>query len=320
MKTLLANRLKMLLASLLVVFSAYFGILTGSPVSAVDCETGNSRAVSLQTASERLSFKPNETVKKTLRVKNNGCETYTFKVEATPYAPDADTYQNTFEKESQWTQISRYIGFEKTEYSLAAGESIDVPYTINVPSEDRIAAGGQYAAIAVIVDKGTNGNGVNIVQRVMYQIYGQMAGDIAEDGAVIDWNIPFWIADGELRTTYTVKNDGNVDFGAYGKLTVTGLFGGTVYETPEKSREYVLAFPETTPPEQEVSWQDGHFGIFWVEQSVEIFGKTTTHTQLVFILPIWFLILLTIALILVIAVIVREVRKRRHSPSRKGRK
>ncbi|MDR0397865.1 MAG: DUF916 domain-containing protein, partial [Candidatus Nomurabacteria bacterium] len=287
----------------------------GGVVRAVDCESEQATTVTIQTASERLKLEPEQEYERSFVVVNDGCADYTFTVAATPYAPD-DNYANSFEIENKWTQISRYIELPTAKFELAAGQSVEVPFVIKVPSQDLIAAGGQYAAIAVEV-AGNGKAGVSISQRVMYQIYAQVAGDVAESGEVTAWQIPRWVEGGELATTYAVRNNGNVDFGAKGRLVVKGLFGGKVYETPEKQAVYTFAFPETSPPEATVTWADTRIGFFWVTQEVEIFGEVTSHTRLVLVAPVWLVVVLGIGLVaagvLVGYNLVRELRRRRKS-------
>jgi hypothetical protein len=212
----------------------------------------------------------------------------------TPYAPDKN-YDNIFDIENKWTQIARHVVLPQTEWHLAAGDSVTVPFVVNTPGDDLIAGGGQYAAIAVVV-RGS-GDGVNVTKRVMYQIYGRVAGDIVEDGRVVDWSMPRWVQNGSLATRYQVRNNGNVDFTARGSLRVSGLFGGVVYETPEKQRVQTFAFPETEPPAAEVSWGASRWGLFWVEQSVEIFGEIVSHKQLVLIAPIWLVVVASVGVL-----------------------
>jgi hypothetical protein len=290
-----------------VVASGIIAAAINRPVGAVDCDAGSARGITVQTASERLRFKPGERLERVMRVKNNGCEELNFRVEAVPYAP-GENYANAFDIQNKWTQISRYISFKQTQFKLAVGESVDVPFTIAVPGNDVIAGGGQYAAIAIVGERTSGSGGVNIIPRVMYQIYGQMAGEVKEDVRITNQSVPFW-TDGAngLVTTFTVENGGNVDFTAYGKLTVSGFFGGVVYETGEKQRPRVFAFPETKPPAKEVVWENARIGLFWVTQDVEINGKINSITRLTIVMPMWLLIVLLIGVTALVFLVVFNV-------------
>jgi hypothetical protein len=277
-----------------VVASALFAATINRPAAAIDCNSGGAYGLSLQTAPERLSFHAGQEITRHVQVKNNGCEPIVFRVEATPFAPASD-YSNNFDTESRWTQISRYITFPETEFTLDVGEVTQVQFTINVPDESQIAAGGQYAAIAFVGERQSVG-GVTMIPRVMYQVIGRMDGEIVPGAKILSQHIPAYSRRNTVVTAYKVQNNGNVDFQAYGKLLVKSFFGRVVYETPEKQRVSVFAFPETTPPDKEVKWEDARIGLFWVTQSVEIDGQATDKTRLVFVAPLWLLVVALVGL------------------------
>jgi hypothetical protein len=281
----------------------------------------NSTEITVMQARQRLQLEPNVATESSFVVKNTGCADYDFSVSVTPYAPDKN-YDNAFDIENKWTQIARYIDLPQSEFRLAAGDSVAVPFVVNTPGNDLIAGGGQYAAIAVTVRGGGDG-GVNVTKRVMYQIYGRVAGDIVENGSVVEWQVPRWVSSSNsLATQYQVRNGGNVDFTAVGGLRVSGLFGGVVYETPGRERISTFAFPETEPPVAEVFWDNARWGVFWVEQDVDIFGDVVVNKQLVLIAPVWLVVVASIGILALLFLAIYNVwrRLRRSKTKRKGRK
>jgi uncharacterized membrane protein len=274
--------------------------------SEVDCENKNAYGLSIRTATERLQLIPGEEFHRFVRVKNNGCEPITFRVEARPLSPGAE-YRDDFQTQNQWTQISRYITFEQESYTLEIGETISVPYTVSVPENTKIAAGGQYAAIAFIGER-QNVDGVAMIPEVMYKIVGWMSGEVVREYKITEQKIPFWIRDGgELTTSFKVENKGNVDSNAYGSLTVRGIFGNKVYETPEGKRTLISVFPETSTPSRNVNWENAQIGLFWVTQTVEINGDNHDKTRLVWIAPIWLTIVVLVGIAALIFLIVFNV-------------
>ena len=285
--------------------------------SEVDCDGRSAYGLSIRTATERLQLIPGEEFHRFVRVKNNGCEPITFRVEARPLSPGAE-YRDDFQKQNQWTQISRYITFEQEKYTLEIGETISVPYTVTVPENTKIAAGGQYAAIAFIGDS-QNVEGVNMIPEVMYKIVGWMTGEVVREYSVTEQKIPFWIRDGgELSTSFKVENKGNVDFNAYGTVKVRGFFGNTVYETPEGKRTLISVFPETSTPSRSVNWENARIGLFWVTQTVEINGETHDKTRLVWIAPIWLTIVVLVGIAAMIFLIVFNIIRAKKKKSEMG--
>lgn len=266
-------------------------------------------AITLQTSSERIELKKGEKISRTVRVRNTGKKAYDFTVEAVPYQPD-EQYRNNFEIENKWTQISRWIKFDKTQYHAEAGEIVEVPFRIEVPNEGQAAAGGQYAAIAVTVRDDAVG-GINIVKRAAYQIFGLVDGAIVNSGSVTYQNVPRYIPKAPLKTQFAVQNSGNTDFYAYGKLKVSSIFGRTVFETKESERTSVFAFPESTPPEAEATWQNARIGLYWVAQEVELLGNVTTTKRLTLIAPLWLIIVVAFGLIALIYLIISSIRRKR---------
>jgi hypothetical protein len=299
-----------------------FTIIVCSSVAALSaayCDGNNELVSQIENPTKRLELTPNKTYHESFVVKNDGCVAYDFDVAALSYAPGKN-YENTFPSEvSKWTQISRHITFEQTSYHLEPGETTKVAYTINMPGGDKITGGGQYAAIAVVVKNGNddiaNKSGVNVIKRIMYQIYGKVAGKVVEAGKVLNQSIPVWTTSANLVTNYTVENSGNVDFIAYGKLVVKNLFGDVIYETPAKGRSKVFAFPETTPPTETVTWSSVRPGWYFITQEVAIFGETTASTKLILVAPLELVIAILVGLFSVVFLTIYSIRRRKIKPT-----
>jgi hypothetical protein len=272
------------------------GFLTAGSVVAATEISPQSVGVAIKSATERLRLDPEQTVERVLRVENVGGQDYDFTVAATPFGFD-ENYENRFDTESQWTQLARWISFEKTEFHLAVGESVDVPYRVSVPSSDVVAAGGQYAAIEVVVSDGATSGGVKITKRLMYQIYARVSGNVVERGEVVERSLPRWVFGAPYVTSYRLENHGNADFVTYGSLVVRGLFGNLVYETPSEERVRTFVWPESSPPVVELSWTGARFGVFFVTQRVEILGENHDVSSLVLIAPIWLVVVFLVGLV-----------------------
>jgi hypothetical protein len=153
--------------------------------------------------------------------------------------------------------------------------------------------------------------GVSIAKRVAYQIFGLVDGAVVSTGSVTSQSVPRYTSKVPLKTHFVVKNTGNTDFYAYGKLKVSSIFGRSVFETEEGKRTRVFAFPESSPPEAEVSWQDAPIGLYWVTQEVELFGNVTATKRLVLVAPVWLIIVVACGLIALIYLIVNSIQQKK---------
>jgi hypothetical protein len=154
--------------------------------------------------------------------------------------------------------MSPWVTLAKKEITLKQNESVDIPYSITVPSEP--FPGGKYAAI-IIEKKSALGqlatSGASLDDKVAYQILGKVAGTEFRDSEVlgIAVNKPvFWYWPNETATfTLSFKNKGNVEFLPSGDIfthsgTITNSFWNANFNPeqlvilPENNREYTVVW------------------------------------------------------------------------------
>ena len=132
------------------------------------------------------------------------------------------------------TQLGSWIAFEAPDVVVPAGESVQVPFEIEVPAD---AVPGDYAAgvVSSILVEGETG--VSVDRRLGSRMYLRVGGDLAPrlsvDGLAVSyeggWN-PF--APGSATLDYTVTNAGNTRIAPGAELAVSGLLGlGSVAAT-----------------------------------------------------------------------------------------
>ena len=116
-----------------------------------------------------------------------------------------------------------------------------------------------------------------------------------------------------INASAKVKNTGNVDFMASGRLKVTGIFGQVYYETQGVSaKSRVSIIPEAELPVTD-SWDETpFFGFFNVEWTVTgSGGASETITRFVAIIPPVILIVTILLLTIIIIWIIIVIRKRK---------
>jgi len=280
----------------------------------------------------QLDFTPGVATVERLRVRGTGQETNLVFAQVTPFSVANNTYQQNFANNTQRTEITRWITLElfdcdevpmddssdtKIYFNLRPKEECWVEYTINAPSN--APGGSQHAAIFVqsyVGDVNTNTTGIISSHRIGMTMYASNRdGNIDERGTIIKQSIPFWVFSGPLKTTAVIENPGNLDFNAKIEIETKNLFGNTVYKT-EKPKEFIIM--AGTIRDVESNWDSAGIGIYQTTQTVRFLGEEHVKTKWSFLIPLWLLIAILIALSIFILSIVYGFRKK-SSKSKKMR-
>ncbi|MBQ6149940.1 hypothetical protein IJI86_03165 [Candidatus Saccharibacteria bacterium] len=289
-------------------------------------------SISISPVSKILQLSANSVYEDTFTVSNNGTSDMKFETYAAPYAytysEADDSYQLGFNRENTYTQITRWITFrqtdgtyaEKATFVAAPGSSVEVAYKISTP--ESIPAGGQYAVLfAHTLTADTNTSGIKTEASPGLVVYGRAEGETKASSEISSSEIKTTMAvenqeKNIINASAKVKNTGNVDFMASGKLKVTGIFGQVYYETAGVSgKSRVSIIPEAELPVSD-SWDETpFFGLFNVEWTVTGSGGTSeTITKFVAIIPpviiIVTILLLTIIIIWIIIVVGKRKARR----------
>ena len=290
-------------------------------------------SISISPVNKILQLEADKTYEDSFEVANNGSSTMRFEVYASPYSytySEADqAYRLGFNNENNYTQISRWITFkdkagnwvEKATFEVPSKETFEVHYKISTPSS--IPAGGQYAVLFAhtLSDKTTSG-GIKAEASPGLVVYGRAVGETILSSEVSDMEIHQTLEVGTEKKNIIngkakVKNTGNVDFMASGRLKVTGIFGNVYYETPSTSTSSRVSIIPETELEVTDSWQDTpYFGLFNVEWTVTAASGNQTITMQVLILPLPIIVLIILLLTIITIWIIVIVRKRRERRAR----
>ena len=289
-------------------------------------------SISISPVSKILQIQASSSYEDVFKVSNNGSSEMKFEVYAAPYAytysEADDTYQLGFNKENNYTQLTRWITFKKPDgtyapkatFTAGPGDNVEVTYRISTP--ESIPAGGQYAVLfAHTLSSDATSSGIKTEASPGLVVYGRAEGETNASSEISNLKIndTMTVDNTEksiINASGKVKNTGNVDFMASGKLKVTGIFGQVYYETTGISaKSRVSIIPETELPVSD-SWDETpFFGLFNVEWTVTGNGGTSeTITKFIVIMPpviiITFILLLTIVIVWII-IMVRKRKERR---------
>ena len=286
-------------------------------------------SISISPVSKILQLSASSVYEDSFTVSNNGTSDMKFETYAAPYSytysEADDTYQLGFSKENSYTQITRWITFRqpdgtyvpKATFVAAPNSSVEVAYRISTP--ENIPAGGQYAVLfAHTLTADSNVSGIKTEASPGLVVYGRAEGETKASSEIKDMKISssMMVENQEksvINASGKVKNTGNVDFMASGKLKITGIFGQSYYETQgvdAKSRVSVIPESELVVSD---SWDETpFFGFFNVEWTVTGSGGTTeTITSFVAIIPPVIIIVTILLLTIVIVWVIIVVRKRK---------
>lgn len=289
-------------------------------------------SISVTPVSKILQLNPGETYDNNFTINNDGGRELDVEVFAAPYSyvysEATDSYQLGFSNENSYTQIVRWITFKtksgdyaKTaNYTVEPGKSLQIDFRVATPSN--LPDGGQYAVIFARTTNGIVGaNGVKTEASPGLVVYGRSSsGETITKAEISRLEIRQSITeDGVTRNTIgasaRVKNDGNMDFNATGKLTVDGIIGGGHYETPANGgRASVIPESELVVSDE---WKETPgFGIFKVTWTVTAADQTETIEQIVVINIVPVIIIAIILLTIVVAWCIIRGKKRKERRSR----
>lgn len=232
-----------------------------------------------------------QTVSDTLTILNDGQTAYDFTVYATPYSVVNTSYDPNFSTNKPNTDAYTWIQFDQTTYHAEPRQTLTIPFTMHIRAD--ASPGGHYGAIFAEVQPAPGQGQLARKKRVGCVVYATVNGDVRLSGKVNSITIPGFQQTTPMMANTQVQNTGNSDFPATVAFQVNDIFGRTKYST---QNEYEI-LPGTTR-QIAMSWPGAAwFGLYKVHASVTILGKTTTQDSFVLMMPVWLILLLTVAVV-----------------------
>lgn len=313
MKKLSINKKLLVLAGFLAsIFGGFIGV---APTYAAN------NYIQISPTTEDYELEPGHTYTGSVRVQNIGDNAFDYKMSAQPFSYNGDNYNITVGKDvktSVYSEIAEWVTFSKDSGSLEPHTKETINYTIKVPSD--APGGSQYVAIVASLeeDKSSGSDGANIktISQVTDLIFGKVSGETNECAKIHNNTINTFMFEPPITASSLVEDCGNVHLYATYIMKVYPLFSDTpIYSNEEKPETHVVV-PETRRYNTS-SWkkEDGApmMGIFNVEQTVKIGKEVSTVKKLVFIFPLWLLIIFFLLIASIIFWLVSRSRARRES-------
>lgn len=322
-----------LLAGMIAILGCGFWALNAHADDNTEQTDAPKTSLTLSPVSRTLTIASNQTYDGTMNVTNDGDGEMKIEVHASPYSyiysSEEDLYKLGFNSQNNFTQISRWITIkdkngnyvENPTFKIPAGETLVVEYKITTP--DNIPAGGQYAVIFVqTVSDDTTASGIQTEASAGMVIYGHSSeGEVQLTAEIRDMEIGQGTSTDEnvknnnFYGRAKVKNTGNVDFFARGKLKVEPIIGFSSYETADNA-----SAPSIIPESERVvedEWKETpDFGLFKVTWTVSAGETSETIERVVFLISPVAIIITIIVLTIIIVGIIIVVRKRKERRSR----
>lgn len=294
------------LTSLLLVggILALFSLFSAQAVFAQE-GTDTSESITITPAVARPTINAGESLSAEFTVINDGQAEYNFSVYARPFSVQGEQYDPNFTEVNAMTQAFEWVTFERTTFTLGAGERISVPYTVNSPVS--AAAGGHYAVLfAETEPKDSDSTNVLRKKRVGSLLYMTVNGEASEDGSIASWDAKLWQTTKPITSSLRIENTGNVHFQADVHVNYSNLFGNKRFELNQE----LLILPGTTR-KVPIDWVDSpSIGIYKAEGTVDYLGETEElPAKYIILLPmvvVW--TVLGVIILLVTATIFRKKR------------
>lgn len=307
------HKLSALRASLFLAFSG--GILIASALFAnAPARAADVPAYRLQvspTQNDLGEIEPGETYTGELKVQNTGSEGFDFKVEVAPYTVQSDQYDPDFTTVNEYTEIADWIKLSTEDGHVDPDGQTEVSYTIDVPKDAPGKAQSAALLVSLVTEGASDKTSIQTVQQAAYLIFANIAGETRKTAEITENRVPSFLFQPPLIASSKVKNTGNIYTVAEYTLEVKSFFGGKdVFTTPEEDRKEII-FPGTERY-NEVSWEGApQIGLFKVKQTVKIFDEVSEVEKVVFLCPLWFLILIIAIIGVIIFWIVSRILKRK---------
>lgn len=312
---------KTILMGAFVLLAQHFLGVASSVPSATALEPGDV-VMSINPSNQDLELRPGSTYEGVVKVSNVGKLSFTVHASVRPFYVKGDSYEPDFASESAYTKLCNWVKLAETEFTIEPGKSHELKFSVQVPED--VASGGQYAAIMLLSDGGEKGGaGVNVSAQIAAILYGHVnGGELRAEGELVDHVLPQTFSS-KFSVSQTVKNTGNVDFRVEQTMTVTEFFSNrevvnknSVSDDGQLIGSNVSVVLPDTSRTSILTWPDApRLGLFNVVQAIRFLDQEYTFNKLVFLCPLWLMVIILAAIVTLITWIIFRIRKKHQRKS-----
>ncbi|MBP9667602.1 hypothetical protein KBD87_02245 [Candidatus Saccharibacteria bacterium] len=248
--------------------------------------------ITLSPVDRHYKLAAGEAISDEFTVINDGTSNYSFAVYARPYsiAKNDESYSPNFFTDAKNADVYQWVQFDKPSYSLKAGQSVKVKFTLRV--SENATPGGHYGVLFAETQPIGKNSGSTLIRkkRLGMIVYATVKGVFTTKGSSEPIQLPSFLQTRPpLSASQRVSNEGNSDFSVRTTFRVYDAFGGKKFE---QVKDYSV-LPDTTR-KVAMEWQNASwFGLYKVEASTLYLGKTAKTSGYVLLAPLWMYIILT---------------------------
>ena len=302
------------LGVLAAILSLAGSIILKNPVHAEILSTDDPIRMQISPVKQKLELAPGQSKVSYIKVMNIGTEKFSYSVSATPYSIVDENYNADYEDSSKdYTKMYNWVTIDKNLKTgvLEPRTSIDVPFTITVPSD--APSGGQYAAItAETTDNSEPGSIITTINRLGMILYADISGgQINIEGKIAENTINSFFFEPPISASVLIESQSNIETTATCTVKIWPFGSSETIYNNEESPVKLDIIPKTRRFNT-ISWDGSpRLGIFTVEQKVDSLGEVSIVKKIVIVCPLWLAIVFISVFVLLITWLVARIVKRR---------
>lgn len=180
--------------------------------------------------------KPGDVLKRTLKVTNTSSDPKTFYLFLSDFVADGESGKALLVTAgSSEIGMSGWVDISPQGYDFAAGQEIEIPFTIKVP--ENVAPGGYYGALEVgtqppkiNIEGEDKGAAMSMAQRAACLLILQVAGEVNEDADIREFisDKTFYGTPFDVKFIERIENKGNTHIKPQGAINIKNMFGKNV--------------------------------------------------------------------------------------------
>ena len=188
------------------------------------------KALTLVPPSLEFTADPGKKIETKVKLFNEGTEPTSVFGSTSNFTAKGENGDPDFDFATTPTDLASWIDFPVGAITLKAGETVEIPITINVPTNAE--PGGHYASIFFGTDPSVapkNGGQVNVRSLIGTLVILRVEGEIREHASIASFTTK------DKKTSYSrlpvefdlrITNDGNVHVRPQGTIVIKNIFGG----------------------------------------------------------------------------------------------
>lgn len=266
-------------------------------------QSTTNRGLTLSPLRSELNIAPGTSFDGTLTVANSTNQAMTVHLSADEFSVINLQYDYAFTAESD---VAKWATFIPEDVSLAAGKSQKVTFNIGVPLTAEL--GGRYISLFASTATDSVDNNVNSRQRIASLLYITVLGNVTRAGHLVSLSSP-WAISGESKWSMAIQNTGTTHFRSRYTVNIHNVLG---HDTSTSASGDALILPGTVRSIADTLPLPPFPGLYKYIYTIGL-GDTPAviETRLVLYVPPGFMIVGSLAIIVLISLFVRK-RARKH--------